>query len=94
MKNMFNPIPFNSMYTVNSKTCVKRPLSIRSKIGFLNQLSLNAGQEYCRMLQGEDPAIRLTFIKLPFVIKTFVLYILSGRFTQVLLHCAMLLVPN
>ena len=35
-----------------SKTCVKRPLSKRSKMGFQDQLSLNAGQKYCRMLQG------------------------------------------
>ena len=35
-----------------SKTCVKRPLSKRSKIGFQDQLSLNAGQKYCRMLLG------------------------------------------
>ena len=34
-----------------------------------DQLSLNAGQKYCRMLQGEHSAILLTFIKLPFVIK-------------------------
>ena len=33
-----------------------------------DQLSLNAGQKYCRMLQGEHSAILLTFIKLPFVI--------------------------
>ena len=38
------------------------------------------------MLQGEHSAIRSTFIKLPFVIKIFVLSILSGRFTQVLLY--------
>ena len=36
-----------------SKTCVKRPLSKRLKIGFQDQLSLNEGQKYCRMLQGE-----------------------------------------
>ena len=58
-----------------SKTCVKRPLSKRLKIGFQDQLSLNAGQKYCRMLQGEHSAILLTLIKLPFVIKTFVLSI-------------------
>ena len=40
-----------------------------------NQLSLNAGQKYCRMLQGEHSAILSTFIKLPFVFKTFVLSI-------------------
>ena len=47
----------------------------RPKIGFQYQLSLNAGQKYCRMLQGEHSAIPLTFIKLPFFIKTFVLSI-------------------
>ena len=34
-----------------SKTCVNRPLSKRQKIVFQDQLSLNAGQKYCRMLQ-------------------------------------------
>ena len=58
-----------------SKTCVKQPFSKRPKIGFQDQLSLNAGQKYCRMLQGEQSAILLTFIKLPFVIKVFVLSI-------------------
>ena len=38
-----------------SKTCVKQPLSKRPKIGFEDQISLNAGQKYCRMLQGADP---------------------------------------
>ena len=58
-----------------SKTCVKRPLSKRLKNGFQDQLSLNAGQKYCRMLQGEHSAILSTFIKLPFVVKIFVLSI-------------------
>ena len=35
-----------------SKTYVKRPLSKRPQIGFQYQLSLNAGQKYCRMLQN------------------------------------------
>ena len=56
-----------------SKTCVKRPPSKSSKIGFQDQLSLNAGQMYCRMFQREHSAILLTFIKLPFVIKIFIL---------------------
>ena len=50
-----------------SKTCLKRPLREE------DQLSLNAGQKYCRMLQGEHSAILLTFINLPNVIKIFVL---------------------
>ena len=61
--------------TVYSKTCVKWPLSKEPKIGFQDQLSLNAGQKYCRMLQVEHSAILSTFIKLPFVIKIFVLSI-------------------
>ena len=60
-----------------SKTCLNWPLSKRSKIGFQNQLSFNAGQKYCRIL--------LTFIKLPFVIKIFVLS-MSGCLGQVLLY--------
>ena len=66
---------------IYSKTCVKQPLSKRQKIGFHNQIWLNAGQKYCRMLQGEHSAVLLTFIKLPFVIKIFVLSVLSGGFT-------------
>ena len=61
------------MCVQHSKTCVKWPLSKRQKNGFQDQLLLNAGQKYCRMLQGEHSAILLTFIKLPFVIKIFVL---------------------
>ena len=53
-------------------TCLKLPLK-KNTIGFQDQLSHNAGQKYCRMLQWEHSAILLTFIKLPFVIKTIVL---------------------
>ena len=63
-----------------SKTCVKRSLSKRQKIGFQYQLSLNAGQKYCSMLQGEHSAILSTFIKLPVVIKIFVLSIFEWPF--------------
>ena len=58
-----------------SKTCLKRSLKKNTKIGFKGRLSLNAGQKYGRMLQGEHSAILLTFIKLPFTIKIFVLSI-------------------
>ena len=61
------------IYEMYSKTCVKRPLRKRQKIGFQGQLWLNAGQKYCRMLPLEHSAVLLTFIKLPFVIKVFVL---------------------
>ena len=55
------------------KPCVKPSLSKRPKIGFQDQLSLNAGQQYCRIAPREHSAVLLTFIKLPFVVKIFVL---------------------
>ena len=64
----------------NSKTCVERPLSKRPTISFQDQLLLNAGQKYCRMLQVEHSAILSTFIKLPFVIKIFILSIIEWPF--------------
>ena len=60
-------------YTLYSKPCLKRQLKKKTKIGFQDQLLLNAGQKRCRMLQWEHSAILSTFIKLPFVIKLFVL---------------------
>ena len=40
-----------------SKTCVKRPFSKRTKIGFQDQLSLNAGQKHCRIQQYFRPSL-------------------------------------
>ena len=39
-------------FDIYSNTCVKRPLSKGQKIGIQDQLLLNAGQKYCRMLEG------------------------------------------
>ena len=52
----------------------------KTKIGFQDKLLLNAGQKYCRMLQGEHSAILWTFIKLPIVIKICVLSIFEWLF--------------
>ena len=60
-------------YTV--KPVLSSHSKITSEIGFQYQLSPNAGQKYCRMLQGEHSAILSTFNKLPFFVKTFVLSI-------------------
>ena len=71
------------LFALYSKTCVKRPLSNYRKLFFKtsyrlgpnntgSELSLNAGQKYCRMLPLVAFCKRLTFIKLPFVIKIFV----------------------
>ena len=51
----------------------------KTQIGFQDQLSLYAGQKYCRMPKGEHSTlIYSTFIYLPFVIKIYILSILSG----------------
>ena len=60
-------------------TLCKTAILKKPKIGFQYQLSLDAGQKYCRMLQG-DSAILSTFIKLPFVIKIFVVPIFEWPF--------------
>ena len=79
--NSLDLLLFNSykpsilFYGTNSKTCLKHSLKKNTEIGFQYQLSFNAGQKYCRMLQGEHSTILLTFIKLPFSIKFFVLSI-------------------
>ena len=74
---------------IYSKTCLKGSLKKKTKIGFQDRLSLNAGQKYCRMLQEEHSAILSTFIKLPFVINIFVLSIfewpLKTGFTVILI---------
>ena len=77
--------------TAAPKTCLKRPLKKKTRIGFQDQLSLNAGQKYCRMLQGGHSSILSTCIKLPFVLKVFVLSI--GRLRQVLLYTFCLCLP-
>ena len=40
-----------------------------------DQVSLNAGQKYCRVLEGAHSALLSTFNKLQFVIRTYVLSI-------------------
>ena len=78
VKENFFGIFKRSVFIFYSKTCVKWPLSKRPQIGFQDQILLNAGQKCCRMLPLEHSAILLTFIKLPFVIKIFILSIFEG----------------
>ena len=53
---------------------------------FQDQLSLNAGQKFCRMLQCEHSAILSTYIKLHFLINIFLLPIFEWLLTQVILY--------
>ena len=57
-----------------NKICLKWALKKKTKkIGFQDQLSLNTGQIIAECSLLEHSAILSTFIKLPFVLKTFVL---------------------
>ena len=69
-------------YNVQLNLCKKATLkkATHVQIGLQDQLPLNACHTYCRMLQGEHSAILLTSIKLPFVIKIFVLSIFEWPF--------------
>ena len=80
--NIVKPVLLRVSWTINkyNKTCVKGPLSKTLKIGF------NEGQKYCRMPPLEHSAILSTFIKLPFVIKIFVLSIFEWPFYTDLLY--------
>ena len=76
-----------------SKTCLKRPLKKKNKIGFQDRFLLNAGQKYCRMLPLELSAVLSTFIKLPFANKIFVLSIFEWRLkTGYTVHTVVLMV--
>ena len=78
------------MYELNiiiySKACVKRPLSKRYKIGFQMQLSLNAGQKYCRMLQESILQYFRPSLSYHLSLRPLFCPFLSGCFTQVLLY--------
>ena len=52
----------------------------KTKKLFSRPIISNAGQKYCRMLQGEHSTILSTFIKLPFAIKIFILSIFDWPF--------------
>ena len=64
-----------------SKTCVKRPLSKRQKFGFQDRLSINSGQNYCRM----HSAI-LSTLSFHSSLRSLFCLFLSGRLRQVLLY--------
>ena len=67
------------MQTCTVNLCKTATLK-KTKNGFQDYLSLNAGQKYCRMLQWEHSAILSTFIKLAFDIKIIVLSIYEDPF--------------
>ena len=57
------------------------------KVVFNTDYRLNVCQKYCRMLEGELSAMRSTFIKLPYSIKTFVLSVFKRPLKIVARDC-------
>ena len=57
-------------------------------------ISLNAGQKYCRMLQGEHSAILSTSLSYQLLLRSLFCLFLSGGFTQVLLYVSFLKCPG
>ena len=72
-----HPLDESRLTTV--KKFLKRPLKKKTKIGFQYRFWLNVGQKSCRKLPLEHSAILLTFIKVPFVNKIFVLSIFESH---------------
>ena len=70
-------------FFIYSKPCVKGPLSKGQKIGFQYQVSLNAGQKYCKgsILQCFRPALSYHLS-----LRSLFCLFSSGRFTTVLLY--------
>ena len=79
-KNMKKGVTNTSHICCTVKPVLSRHSKRTQKIVFQYRLLLNAGQKYCRMLQGEHSAILVTFIKLPLSIKTSVLSIIKWLF--------------
>ena len=69
-----------------SKTCVKRPLSKRPKIGFQDQLLLNAGQKYCRCSKASILQFFRPSLSYHLSLRSMFFLFLSGHFTQLLLY--------
>ena len=63
-----------------SNTCVKRPSQKDRKLVFKSNYRLMQVKSIAECYNGEHSAILSTFIKLPFVIKTFVLSIFERQF--------------
>ena len=64
--------------SIYSKTCVKLSLSKRQKIDFHDQLSLNTGEKYCRMLHSSLRSLFCLFFKDHFT-QVLKLYVISFK---------------
>ena len=72
--------------TVYSKTGLKRPHKKKTKTDFLDRLSLNAGEKYCRMLQESILQYFQPSLSYRLSLRPLFCLFLSGRLSQVLLY--------
>ena len=72
--------------TCYSKTCLKRPLKKKTKNWFSRPLIAKYRSKVLQNAPREHSAILSTFIKLPYVFKTFDLSVLSDCLRQALLY--------
>ena len=71
---------------VYSLTCLKRPLKNKTKVGFQCRLLLNAGQKYCRMLQGGILQYFRPSLSYHLTLRSLFCLFLSNHLRQVLLY--------
>ena len=69
-----------------SKTCLKRSLKTKTKIGCQDRLSLNACQKYCRMLQENILQYVRPSFSYHLSLRLLFCLFLSGRLRQVFLY--------
>ena len=71
---------------IYSKNCLKRSLQKKTRIGFQDRLSLNAGQKYCRMLQESILQYFRPSLSYHLSLRPLFCLFLVGRLRQVLLY--------
>ena len=76
---------FEMLCSRYSKTCLKQPLKKKTKIGFQDQLLLNAGQKYCRSTKGSILQYCRPLLSYHLSLRSLFCLFLSGCLRQVLL---------
>ena len=79
-----SPEKYRNYNTV--KTCLKQPLEKKTKIGFQDLLSLNAGKKYCRMLSWSILQYFRPSLSYNLSLRPLFCLFLSGCLRQVLLY--------
>ena len=88
-KIAYKPSRVIKVLIIYSKTCLKQTLKRILKFAFQDRISLIAGQKYCSLPEcSKHSAILSTYIKLPPVFKTFVLYFYELSLNTARFYCA------